>query len=320
MIASVQALWLSSQIRAVFCASALFLGHGTVRAQDSEGSQGSEGAGSQAGEPSPDASPSPSPSAPESVPAVETGEPNKAVYPRAYTYPQAARPQATGPRGPRASETQPKPGTGQQPSPYRPRVPREADLPDESDLDARRHRGFFLRLSSGIGAGGSRYHAPVHGELQSVKTRGLSTMFEFSMGGALTENLILHGNAAFLNVYESRREVSGRHENSPDIESGCALLGAGLTYYLMPANTYITVTSGVAGFSESRRGRLTIESRAGVGGSLSLGKEWWIGRTGDWGVGAALRGSFYTMKAHIYGDLERVYVSDIGLVFSATMN
>ncbi len=166
----------------------------------------------------------------------------------------------------------------------------------------------------------SPYREPLPPPTPLVKSSGPSTNLEFALGGAVFENFILHGNVAFLNLYESRRQVGGVREGDKGVESGCALLGAGATYYLMPANVYITATSGVSGFTETRNGRLSIDSRAGFGATLALGKEWWVGSMADWGLGAALRGSFHSMKARVFGSLEHVYIGDPSIVFSATLN
>lgn len=257
---------------------------------------------------------SPPAAAPAPVPRPAGNPPpfGDSFYPPGYRYPQAEADDARS--------VDAKPASAQ------PSIPRTTPILDDAPYEephwegARTHTGFFLRIATGVGAGGMRYDEPFGERTLAVKSRGLSTHFEFAVGAALFENFILHGSAVFLSVYESRREVGGVREGGVDVEAGCALLGAGVTYYVMPANVYITAISGVSGMTESRDGRLAIDSRAGVGGTLSLGKEWWVGSMGDWGLGAALRSSFHTMKAQIYGSQERIYVSDIGLVFSATLN
>ena len=154
-----------------------------------------------------------------------------------------------------------------------------------------------------------------------MSTRGLSASFELAVGGALKENLILHGSLAFQNVHNPRRYVNElRDVHWDNINTGSVMLGGGLTYYLMPANMYVTGIVGVMGMGESRNGSNALRSRAGVGSTLSFGKEWWLGPQGAWGMGAALRGMFYTTQANIFNDLERVYGADVGLVFSTTMN
>jgi hypothetical protein len=185
---------------------------------------------------------------------------------------------------------------------------------------ARRHEGFFLRLGAGVGASGTRYHEAFAGARRDVKTRGLSGLFELGIGGSVAGNLILHANMVYSSVGDGRREVSGVRDASYDVDTGMGLLGGGVTYYFMPANVYLTGVAGVAGIAESRDGRNAIESRAGAGGVLSLGKEWWVGRPGEWGMGAALRGGFYTAKADVFGDLERLYAAELGVNFSATLN
>jgi len=195
------------------------------------------------------------------------------------------------------------------------------DDPRAPDAGARVHEGFFLRLSAGLGAGGTHYHERYDSERpQRVQTEGVSTTFELAIGGALRENLILHGNVAFQNLNGSTRKVDGQRDVTWDIDTGTVMLGGGLTYYVMPANVYFTGSVGVAGLAESRDHHTAFKTHAGVGSVLSFGKEWWVGAQGQWGMGAALRGSFYTANAGIFGDLTRVYAADVGLAFSATLN
>ncbi|MFT3926079.1 MAG: hypothetical protein QM778_26280 [Myxococcales bacterium] len=186
---------------------------------------------------------------------------------------------------------------------------------------AQRHEGFFLRLTAGIGAGMTRYHERYYSnEEQSVKTLGISTSFELAIGGAVKENVILHGTAAFHNLSSSGREVDGQRDVAWHVDTRTVMLGGGVTYYMMPANVYVSGSAGVMGLAESRNGHTSFKSHAGVGTVLSLGKEWWVGRQRDWGMGAALRSDFYTANASLFGVLQRVYGADVGIVLSATLN
>src|SRR5690606_26465899 len=122
------------------------------------------------------------------------------------------------------------------------------------------------------------------------------------------------------NLDATRREADGSRTSSSDIVASASLFGAGLTYYFMPVNLYISGAFGVSKLSESRGRATAVDSRAGYGTMLSVGKEWWLGRTGEWGLGAALRGTFSSARAEVVGVLERMYVTDVGLLLSLTFN
>lgn len=193
---------------------------------------------------------------------------------------------------------------------------------------ARKHDGFFLRMKVGIGAGGARYEERVYEpDVSTVKTRGLAGNFELAIGGSVIENLILHGNIV-LTAMSVNKEVDDVNDSSYDkLSAGMLLLGGGVTYYFMPANLYLTAIFGVGALSESRylddsddSSYADIESGGGFGSSLSVGKEWWVGRSGEWGLGAAITGAFVTAPVRI-GELStRFHGNSISLNFSATFN
>lgn len=197
--------------------------------------------------------------------------------------------------------------------------------PDEG---ARTHDGFFLRFKIGIGAGGTSYEERVEDPMiADVKTRGLAGNFELAIGGSIVENFILHGNLA-LTAMSSNKKVDDVTDSTYDrLSTAMWLLGGGGTYYIMPTNLYVTLVLGVAGITESRYldaqddySYADIRSGAGFGSSLSLGKEWWVGRTAEWGLGAAITGSILSAPVRI-GELSTRFLGhSITVNFSATFN
>jgi hypothetical protein len=139
--------------------------------------------------------------------------------------------------------------------------------------------GFFLRLSAGGGGAGT--------ELQDVKPTtklsGACSDVNIAIGGVVAKNLALHAT------------LWGWAETDPELEVGSAsgtlhgdlsmsAFGAGVTYYFMPVNMYLSGSVG--------GGVLTLELPEGEGDSdtggavdLTLGKEWWVGDR--WGIGIA---------------------------------
>lgn len=255
---------------------------------------------------------------PQPSPLVPPPPPGQYVYPQqAPVYPQ---PYVAEPPGYYGNAPPPSSYPYAQPYPERGTEP--------VDEGYRRHDGFFLRLKIGIGAGGARYEERINGmEEADIRTRGLAGSFELAIGGSIIENLALHGNL-LLTGLSVNKKVDDVADNSYDrLSMGMLLLGGGATYYFMPTNLYLTAVTGVGALSESRyldddddTAFTEIESGAGFGVSLSLGKEWWVGRMGEWGLGAAITGTIVTAPVRI-GELSTRFLGhSIALNFSATFN
>jgi len=185
---------------------------------------------------------------------------------------------------------------------------------------AREHDGFFLRVSVGVGAGFTSYREYVGQAETTVKTAGVVGQLELALGGRVIGNLLLHGNLLLSGMDDARKTVSEVRDASNTIGTSFAMLGGGATYYFMPANAYVSGMLGVAGMSETRDEQLSVESGAGLGGALTLGKEWWVGRSSEWGVGAALRGAMIAAPVQIAGVESTMRGSQVTIAFSATLN
>lgn len=241
-----------------------------------------------------------------------------------YAYPQQppVYPQGYTPSPPAAFGSYPSPAG------YPARKPYPAAGERTPDAGARVHDGFFLRFKVGIGAGGTRYEERlVEPEVSDVTTRGLSGNFELAIGGSLVENLAIHGNL-LVQAMGSNKQIDGVDDHRYDrISTSMLILGGGATYYFMPANLFLTLVLGTGGLLEARYvdesdsvPRNEVRSGAGFGSSLSIGKEWWIGRMGEWGLGADITGTFITAPVRI-GELSTRFLGNsISLNFSATFN
>lgn len=188
------------------------------------------------------------------------------------------------------------------------------------------HEGFYLHLGTGVGAGGASYKERIDGNLSSVRTRGIAFTFDVGIGGRIVDNFILHGDLTFT-FFGAKKKVDGVEDNGYDaIDTTLWMIGAGGTYYVMPYNLYITLVVGTGGFTESRdyqtfdESEVQIESMAGVASSLSIGKEWWVGGRGEWGMGAAIKGMFVTAPIEIAHYDSHVTGHSVTLEFSATLN
>lgn len=189
------------------------------------------------------------------------------------------------------------------------------------------HDGFFLRLALGFGAGGTTYREPI-GDVpgrSAIKTRGVVGSFELAVGGRVWENLILHGSLIASGISSNRRVDGVEDQTYDDLSTRTVLFGGGATYYLMPTNLYFTLNVGTAFFEEERDDdrndeRMIIESGAGVGGALTIGKEWWVGSNGQWGIGASITGSLQGAPVDIALEDTWARSHHVSLNFSTTYN
>lgn len=149
------------------------------------------------------------------------------------------------------------------------------------DGGAETHDGFFLRFKVGPGYASAKSDTD-----PSLKISGGAFHFRFDIGGALTENLILHGTLDSFSVFEPEIEYdseSGRIEDSSFDISG---IGIGLSYYLMPSNLYVGLL--LASVEDSITfdiydEEIEAESDSGPHLTLNAGKEWWV--SDNWGLG-----------------------------------
>jgi hypothetical protein len=198
-------------------------------------------------------------------------------------------------------------------------------LPDQTSRleglpGAREHDGFFLRLSMGPGAGRTRYDESLDGvRVSEVEASGLSGLLDIGVGGRLVGNLILHGNLIFSRFNSPTRRVDGVEDASISVSTSATLVGAGVSYYFMPLNVYLSTTLGLGWLFERRSGE---ELRSGTGFSMAVGagKEWWVGRSGNWGVGAGLHGTFVIAPVDVAGVESKMKAGNIAAVFTATFN
>lgn len=186
----------------------------------------------------------------------------------------------------------------------------------------REHDGFFLRMLVGAGVGGTRYrdNLGVGGAAETTRTIGGAGTTELAIGASVTRNLIVHGTLSLSHMDEVKK-VGDQAWGDEELSTLLGFFGAGVTYYFMPNNIYITGSVGLGGLSQtSGTDHTHHESDVGFGTSIGLGKEWWLGRTGQWAIGIALTASYFEAPLEIEGieSTYRGYTS--GLAFSTTFH
>jgi len=180
--------------------------------------------------------------------------------------------------------------------------------------EARQHdKAFFLRLSAGLGSANAEIENVGSGP--DLEMSGMSGDANFAIGGMVSRNLALHGTLGGWSVSDPDVEFGELGGESDDTTLSLGLFGAGLTYYIMPANFYLsgslcaaTVTLEVDGDEE--------ESDTGMAVDLTIGKEWWVGD--KWGLGVAAGLNLYSVPTDI--DDQDISGSAFAIRLSATYN
>ncbi len=177
---------------------------------------------------------------------------------------------------------------------------------------ARAHDGgFFLRMTAG-GGGGS---TSVDDSVDKLEFSGGAAEFSIAIGGIITENLALHGSLYEFTMFDPDIKFNGTTLGQGDGEISMSGVGAGVTYWFMPVNFYLTGTLGV-GTLRVDSGGSSDTSDAGLALELALGKEWFV--SDRWGLGI---GAGFTFHSIPDGGIDENWSgTSFILRFSATFN
>ena len=183
----------------------------------------------------------------------------------------------------------------------------------------RGHQGFYL--SMGLG--------PVFGKITDdlgtyiMDMSGTGAVFDFKIGGAIKENLILHATL-ISNTLSGPTITTSDNSNikaNDNLTVGEAMFGAGVTYYVMPQNILLSGTLGIGNFSimDNTNSANDVSTQTGFSMQLKVGKEWKISK--KWGLGAA----FTYGKTHLTnkpggGVVEKMDSNRFGILFNASLN
>lgn len=170
--------------------------------------------------------------------------------------------------------------------------------------------GFFLRLSTGIGGAQAEYSDP-----SAMKLYGVSSDMNIAIGMIVFPNMALHATMYGWMLSEPAAEIGGSEGEFPG-DATLGSLGVGLTYYLMPANLYLSGSVGFSVMSVEVFGTFTGETDAGPAFDVTLGKEWWVG--GSWGLGVAGGFGYFSVPDK---DVDENWSGfSLGVRFTATLN
>jgi len=194
-------------------------------------------------------------------------------------------------------------------------VPAAAEpYPVAENLGRERHDGFLLRLALGFGGAISHGSPRDDNGLSKLKVTGGAANFSFDVGGAVTENLVLHGRIADFEIVNPTIYVAGEKlGKSDEAVLDTVLLGPALTYYVMPVNLYLTAAVGLSKLQvRDEDDEVSGSTDMGVAFNFDIGKEWWV--ADDWGIGVAAR-FWYT---HASEEDFNWNFSGLSVLFSAT--
>lgn len=173
-----------------------------------------------------------------------------------------------------------------------------------------KHDGFFLRLAPGVGlfSGEENYDG------NKIKIDGESGVFGISIGGALSENLILHADLLGVSTADPKVKYNG-YKATLDGDVSTSIFGIGITTYFS-SNLYL---SGSIGFAKTKLDGNGFEGETdrGFGFIGMVGKEWWVSE--NWGLGVAGQFMYASCpdEGEGSGDLS---TTSVAILFSATYN
>ncbi|MFH0921963.1 MAG: hypothetical protein V1913_16565 [Fibrobacterota bacterium] len=148
-----------------------------------------------------------------------------------------------------------------------------------------KHDGFFLSLNGG-GAFGSIALNMTHSFAQKMTFSGNGIETDFRIGGAPVENVILSADIITRSISGPELDIDGfKVQSNSSLAASDQTIGVGLTYYIMPANVFLSGTIGMGAFGLTFN-NVTSSSQAGASFRIKAGKEWWVSK--NWGLGVAL--------------------------------
>jgi hypothetical protein len=176
----------------------------------------------------------------------------------------------------------------------------------------RTHDGFLLRLSAG--GGGAKTSEDF--ENSSLEISGSAGDVNFAIGGMISPNFAIHGTLFGWSLTDPEVELTGYGSGELNGDLSMSAVGAGFTYYFMPANLYISPSVGVGTMTLDIDGLDDIESDPGLALDFTLGKEWWVGNS--WGLGVAGAVGYHSIPDK--GTDDKITGSNVTIRFTATYN
>lgn len=183
-----------------------------------------------------------------------------------------------------------------------------------------KHDGFYLSLSTGA------VYADIRDEVKrpfniTFDISGIGATFDFKIGGAVSENIILFGNIISSSIQGPKISVlNDTTIKAPsDFGIGESHLGGGVAYYFQK-NFFASLSLGLGNFSfvnlEENKSSAT---ERGLGLQLKLGKEWWVSK--NWAFGVSVTYSSVSVDNKPEPGIEEYVNSNMfSIMFNTTFN
>ena len=182
----------------------------------------------------------------------------------------------------------------------------------EAKAEGHKHEGLFVRLAPGVGVMNSTEDIGTG----TIKSSGTSGLFNFGVGGAIKEDLILHLDISAASVTDPEIKLNGS-TSTANGDLSTTLMGIGVTRYF-DSNVYLTGAIGVAKTKFETGGKI-YETDNGYGINLMVGKEWMV--SDKWGLGIAAQFLYTSCPDDLGGGKKTDFnTSSFGVLFSATYN
>ena len=184
------------------------------------------------------------------------------------------------------------------------------------------HTGFFLSMSAGpvFGNISDDVTGDVNGTYR-MDMNGGGALFDFKIGGAIQENLILHATLISQTMPGPTIKISDNPsiKATDELTVGEAMFGGGLTYYIMPQNIFLSGSLGIGNFTMmDQKNDQTTSTQRGFSMQLKAGKEWWVSK--KWGLGLSVTYGTTSLTNNSGGISEKLNSNRFGILFNATLN
>ena len=172
--------------------------------------------------------------------------------------------------------------------------------------------GFMLRMTLGGGGGGTT----ISDDFNELEFSGGQGEFTIAIGGVVTENLAIHGTLFGFSMVDPEVKINGTSLGEANGSMTMSAVGAGLTWWVMPANFYLSGSAGFGTLTADPDGTSSETSDTGFAMELALGKEWFVSES--WGLGVGGGFSWHTIPD---GDIPENWSGvSLSLRFTATYN
>ena len=155
--------------------------------------------------------------------------------------------------------------------------------------------GFFMRLSTGFGS--TSPEATEAG--QTLELSGDTGDLNLAFGGIVARNLAVHATLFGWVIEDPDSKLTGMGTTTAKGDLGLFAIGAGVTYYIMPVNVYLSGSVGIGKLLFNTSG-IDPESDTGPVVDLTVGKEWWV--SPEWALGVAGGFGWYSLPGGTFSD------------------